>query len=175
MLKTPVLVRSLKLRDIEPSQNLDGWPPGNTGCCRLLLLQMSELLSMSLHFYSILLSLFSSFEYPHRACTSRRKCSSTRHTLSKQLQEAATYVYGHIMLKTPVLVWSLKLSNIEPSQYLDGWPPGNTGCCRLLILQMSELLSISLHFYSILLSLFSSFEYPHRACTSRRKSSSTRH
>ena len=23
-------------------------------------------------------------------------------------------VYGHIMLKTPVLVWSLKLSNIEP-------------------------------------------------------------
>jgi hypothetical protein len=27
---------------------------------------------------------------------------------------------GHIMLNTPVLVRSLKLSNIEPSQYLDG-------------------------------------------------------
>ena len=38
---------------------------------------------------------------------------------------------GHIMLNTPVLVRSLKLSNIEPSQYLDGWPPGNTGCCWL--------------------------------------------
>ncbi len=35
------------------------------------------------------------------------------------------------MLNTPVLVRSLKLSNIEPSQYLDGWPPGNTGCCWL--------------------------------------------
>ena len=38
---------------------------------------------------------------------------------------------GHIMLNTSVLVRSLKLSNIEPSQYLDGWPPGNTGCCWL--------------------------------------------
>ena len=36
---------------------------------------------------------------------------------------------GHITLNTPVLVRSLKLSNVEPSQYLDGWPPGNTGCC----------------------------------------------
>ena len=24
---------------------------------------------------------------------------------------------------------TLKLSSVEPSQYLDGWPPGNTGCC----------------------------------------------
>ena len=36
---------------------------------------------------------------------------------------------GHITLNTPVLVRSLKLSSVEPSQYLDGWPPGNTGCC----------------------------------------------
>ena len=34
------------------------------------------------------------------------------------------------MLKTPVLVWSLKLSSIEPCEYLDGWPPGNTRCWR---------------------------------------------
>ena len=39
---------------------------------------------------------------------------------------------GHITLNTPVLVRSLKLSNVESSQYLDGWPPGNTGCCWLL-------------------------------------------
>ena len=39
---------------------------------------------------------------------------------------------GHITLNTPVLVQSLKLSNVESSQYLDGWPPGNTGCCWLL-------------------------------------------
>ena len=40
------------------------------------------------------------------------------------------HVFGHIMLKTPVLVWSLKLSSIEPCEYLDGWPPGNTRCWR---------------------------------------------
>ena len=28
--------------------------------------------------------------------------------------------YGHITLNTPVLVRSPKLSNVEPSQYLDG-------------------------------------------------------
>ena len=39
-------------------------------------------------------------------------------------------VYCHIMLKTPALVWSLKLSNFEPFQYLDGWPLGNTWSCR---------------------------------------------
>ena len=44
---------------------------------------------------------------------------------------SSPYANGHIMLNTPVLVRSLKLSNIEPSQYLDGWPPGNTGCCWL--------------------------------------------
>ena len=48
----------------------------------------------------------------------------------------AANVYGHIMLNIPVLVWSLKSSNIEPGQYLDGWPPGNTGCCRLLNLKI---------------------------------------
>ena len=43
----------------------------------------------------------------------------------------SSYVYGHITLKTPVLVRSPKLSNVEPGQYLDGWPPGNTRCRRL--------------------------------------------
>ena len=33
---------------------------------------------------------------------------------------SCTLANGHIMLNTPVLVRSLKLSNIEPSQYLDG-------------------------------------------------------
>ena len=46
---------------------------------------------------------------------------------------SCAFANGHIMLNTPVLVRSLKLSNIEPSQYLDGWPPGNTGCCWLTI------------------------------------------
>lgn len=35
------------------------------------------------------------------------------------------------MLSTPVLVRSPKLSSIEPSQYLGGWPPGNTRCRKL--------------------------------------------
>jgi len=32
----------------------------------------------------------------------------------------SSLVYGHITLKTPVLVRSLKISNVESSQYLDG-------------------------------------------------------
>ena len=32
----------------------------------------------------------------------------------------ASNVYGHTTLKTPVLVRSLKLSNVGPGQYLDG-------------------------------------------------------
>ena len=42
---------------------------------------------------------------------------------------ASLLVNGHITLNTPVLVRSPKLSSVEPRQYLDGWPPGNTGCC----------------------------------------------
>ena len=49
----------------------------------------------------------------------------------KRLDLALSDANGHITLNTPVLVRSLKLSNVESSQYLDGWPPGNTGCCWL--------------------------------------------
>ena len=48
---------------------------------------------------------------------------------SKCLISPLSDANGHITLNTPVLVRSLKLSSVEPSQYLDGWPPGNTGCC----------------------------------------------
>ena len=40
------------------------------------------------------------------------------------------------MLNTPVLVRSTKLSSIEPRQYLDGRPPGNTGCCWHLFVKL---------------------------------------
>ena len=59
-------------------------------------------------------------------CT--KVCRSDWKTLNLSLSNAN----GHITLNTPVLVRSLKLSNVESSQYLDGWPPGNTGCCWLL-------------------------------------------
>ena len=36
------------------------------------------------------------------------------------IQVAVSSANGHIMLNAPVLVRSLKLSSIEPSQYLDG-------------------------------------------------------
>ena len=49
----------------------------------------------------------------------------------KSLHFGLSNANGHITLNTPVLVRSLKLSNVESSQYLDGWPPGNTGCCWL--------------------------------------------
>ena len=48
---------------------------------------------------------------------------------NKMLKFSHNLDNGHIMLNTPVLTWSLKLSNIELSQYLDGWPLGNTECC----------------------------------------------
>ena len=51
---------------------------------------------------------------------------------SRIMNLALSNANGHITLNTPVLVRSLKLSNVESSQYLDGWPPGNTGCCWLL-------------------------------------------
>jgi len=38
----------------------------------------------------------------------------------RKLFRCSIGVYGHITLKTPVLVRSLKLSNVESSQYLDG-------------------------------------------------------
>ena len=47
--------------------------------------------------------------------------SLTKRRNKKQLDlDITSNVYGHITLKTPVLVRSLKLSNVEPSQYLDG-------------------------------------------------------
>ena len=49
--------------------------------------------------------------------------------LNKTYSFPQSLANGHITLNTPVLVRSLKLSSVEPSQYLDGWPPGNTGCC----------------------------------------------
>ena len=44
------------------------------------------------------------------------------------------YAYGHTTLSIPVLVWSLKSSRVGPCQYLDGWLPRNTWCCRLYFL-----------------------------------------
>ena len=38
--------------------------------------------------------------------------------------------YDHTTLNTPVLVCSLKVSSVGHAQYLDGWPPGNSRCCR---------------------------------------------
>ncbi len=60
----------------------------------------------------------------------------------------STVAYDHIMLKTPVLVRSPQLSNVEPGQYLDGWPPGNTGCCRhFTFFFLSSFLSLSVCIY----------------------------
>ena len=46
--------------------------------------------------------------------------------------------YGHTTLNAPVLVRSPKLSSVGPAQYLDGWPPGNSRCCRLLLVFVFE-------------------------------------
>ena len=67
-----------------------------------------------------------------RVRTSAISCFQKVLTVTNEwnLWSALTFlVNGHIMLNAPVLVRSPKLSSIEPRQYLDGWPPGNTGCC----------------------------------------------
>ena len=52
-------------------------------------------------------------------------------TFLKGEESALAVAYDHTTLNTPVLVRSLKLSSVGPAQYLDGWPPGNSRCCRL--------------------------------------------
>ena len=49
------------------------------------------------------------------------------------LYQITLYVLSQrlITLNTPVPIRSPKLSSVEPSQYLDGLPPGNTRCCWL--------------------------------------------
>ena len=39
---------------------------------------------------------------------------------NKELEFSSNFANGQVVLNAPVLVRSLKLSNIEPSQYLDG-------------------------------------------------------
>ena len=90
-------------------------------------------------------------------------------------------VNGHIMLNAPVLVRSPKLSSIEPRQYLDGRPPGNTGCCwqKSFLSHWSRLENLSNYgvyygrgkfFSNFLLSLTSQRLYwgPVWMCTSSR-------
>ena len=51
---------------------------------------------------------------PFVACCNHPSSDGKTHIL------LASLTNGHITLNTPVLVRSLKLSNVEPSQYLDG-------------------------------------------------------
>ena len=69
---------------------------------------------------------------------------------STRLDLAPPNANGHITLNTPVLVRSLKLSNVESSQYLDGWPPGNTGCCWLPIFYFSTVSRTFFLYFSLL-------------------------
>ena len=79
--------------------------------------------------------------------------------------KAAT-AYDHITLSTPVLVWSLKLSSVEPAQYLDGWPPGNSRCCRRLFFFSSTMISVSpSSFHTDILFLATHWECSHIFCT----------
>ena len=60
---------------------------------------------------------------PHRKVKLKRMkpCDATRRDATRQYEpnintepQTLTFVYGHITLKTPVLVRSPKLSNVEP-------------------------------------------------------------
>ena len=120
-LSTPVLVWSLKLSSVETAQYLDGWPPGNSRCCRLLFFFSSTMISVSPSSFHIRHSFLSN---------SLGVFTHILHTKSDCCKAATAY--DHTTLSTPVLVWSLKLSSVEPAQYLVGWLPGNSRCCRLL-------------------------------------------
>ncbi len=60
-------------------------------------------------------------------------CATAMH---KSCSVRASDAYDHTTLNAPVLVWSPKLSSVGPAQYLDGWPPGNSRCCRLFFFSL---------------------------------------
>ena len=136
-LTTPVLVWSLKLSRVKPAQYLDGWAPGNSRCCRILFFFSSTKISVSL----------SSFHIWHPFLSNSTVFTHILHTKSHCCKAATAY--DHTTLSTPVLVWSLKLSSVEPAQYLDGWPPGNSRCCGLLFFFSSTMTSVSLSSFHI--------------------------
>ena len=73
------------------------------------------------------------FVWKNSSCSLPVKIDIYLHFAIKSFFQSHLDANGHITLNTPVLVRSLKLSNVELSQYLDGWPPGNTGCCWLFV------------------------------------------
>ena len=150
-LSTPVLVWSLKLSSVEPAQYLDGWPPGNSRCCRLLFFFSHHDLSFT-------------FFFPHWHPFFSNSLGVFTHILhTKSHCCKAASAYDHITLSTPVLVWSLKLSSVEPAQCWDGWPPWNSRYCRLLFFfflppwsQFHFLLSTSDILFSVCVQLIGS-------------------
>ena len=58
------------------------------------------------------------------------------HIWNRNLIGAYFDAYDHTTLNAPVPVRSPKLSSVGPDQYLDGWPPGNIRCCRLLFIYL---------------------------------------
>ena len=87
------------------------------------------------------------FFFPHWHHFFRNSLGVFTHILHTKSHccKAAT-AYDHTTLSTPVPVWSLKLSRVEPAQYLDGWPPQNSRCCRLLFFFFHHDLSFTFFF-----------------------------
>ena len=157
-LNAPVPVRSPKLSSVGPDQYLDGWPPGNIRCCRLLFIYLYFffflphitwivilLIRASLsRFRSFLLEI--SVECDVKASNTNCVCPIhyirkrfsiiENHIWNRNLIGAYFDAYDHTTLNAPVPVRSPKLSSVGPDQYLDGWPPGNIRCCRLLFMYL---------------------------------------
>ena len=62
--------------------------------------------------------------------------------------------YDHTTLNTPVLVWSPKVSSVGPAQYLDGWSPGNSRCCRHFFFYLFDFLFLLMHVFCYLFFTF---------------------
>ncbi len=60
------------------------------------------------------------FHVHHLHLHTALKITNFDDSLNKYLSFRSSLANGHITLNTPVLVRSLKLSSVEPSQYLDG-------------------------------------------------------
>ena len=66
--------------------------------------------------------------------------TASQHPSATRSQYPSTlFAYGHTTLSTPDLVRSRKLSRVGPGQYLDGRPPGNTRCCKLLFVKYRHI------------------------------------
>ena len=131
-------------------------PRGNPLCCRLSFSYLLRILSffMKLFFYIKFCLFWQTDVHSHttlKAPILSWNCSFTLNFVcfGKQRSTAIPYWKHQFSSDHCEVKWSLKLSSVTQGNYLDGWPPGNPLCCRLLLSYLLRILNffMKLFFY----------------------------